>query len=167
MLRGFAEAARERPAMRLVCAGWGADLERSKALIGELGIGDRVELLPFALSKTRLLHYYWAVDIVADQFTVGSYGASALEAMSCGLPLLIAVDRDRFAGRFPTLPPVMNVASPAEIGQALGALTDHAELRARVGAESRAWVKANHGEALARRTFQMCEQVVREARAGR
>ena len=161
---GFALASAEHPRLRLVCAGWGADVDRSRSLIAALGISDRVTLLPFALSKARLLRYYRAADVVADQFTVGSYGSSALEAMSCGRPLVIALDRERFASRFAEFPPVMNASSPAEIAAALSALAESADLRSDVGSRARAWVQANHGCAVAERVYQLCEQVVSEAR---
>jgi glycosyltransferase involved in cell wall biosynthesis len=162
LLRGFAQAAQRHPEAVLVCAGWGADLDRSRALIGELGIGERVRLLPFAMSKERLRRYYCAADVVADQFTLGSYGTSALEAMSCARPLLISLDRDRFAGRLSSFPPVMNVAEPAEIASALARLFDDPKLRSTLGAEARSWVAANHGTQVAERVIELCRVVVAE-----
>jgi len=162
LLRGFAAAAERHPGAVLVCAGWGADLERSKRLISELGIGARVRLLGAAVSKMRLQRFYRAADIVADQFAIGSYGASALEAMSCARPLLISLDRDRFDDRFQTFPPVINVAAPEEIAAALDELFGDPEARMRVGDEARAWIVANHGPSLVRRTLDICRAVVAE-----
>jgi glycosyltransferase involved in cell wall biosynthesis len=163
LLRGFAQAAGGRDDVLLVCAGWGADLERSRQLIAELGIGDRVRMLPHAMSKGRLRRYYRAADIVADQFTVGSYGGSALEAMSCARPLLISLD----PGRFASAPAVVNVSAPDEIGTALTRLFDDPEHRARVGAQARAWVEEHHGPPLAARVLALCETVVSERRGER
>jgi glycosyltransferase involved in cell wall biosynthesis len=163
LLRGFAAAAAGRPDALLVCAGWGADILRSQALIAELGIGDRVRLLPHALSKPRLLRYYRAADIVADQFTVGSYGGSALEAMGCARPLLINLSPERFAGRFTSLPPVMNVSEPEQIAAALTQLFEDPEARARLGEQGREWVVQNHGEVLAHRVLELCRAAVIEA----
>jgi glycosyltransferase involved in cell wall biosynthesis len=161
LLRGFAQATERHDAV-LVCAGWGADLDRSQQLIAELGIADRVRLLPYAMSKARLRRYYRAADVVADQFTVGSYGGSALEAMSCGKPVLIDLDRARFEGRFATFPPVANVAEPEAIAAALTDLLGDPSARQRLGAEARDWVIANHGPALLQRTLELCETVVAE-----
>jgi glycosyltransferase involved in cell wall biosynthesis len=136
-------------------------------MIAQLGIGASVHLLPYAMSKSRLLRYYRAADIVADQFTVGSYGASALEAMSCARPLLIHLDRARYDGAFPEFPPVLNVSEPAEIATALERLIDDAALRARLGAASRAWIIDNHGGSLVARTLSLCEAVLSEARGPR
>jgi glycosyltransferase involved in cell wall biosynthesis len=162
LLRGFALAAEAYPGAILVCAGWGADLDRSRQLIAELGIGERVRLLPCAMSKERLRRYHCAADVVADQFTVGSYGSSALEAMSCGRPLLISLERDRFEGRFPSFPPVMNVSESDQIAEALTRLFDDARLRATLGAQAREWVIANHGPSVAQRVIDLCHEVERE-----
>jgi glycosyltransferase involved in cell wall biosynthesis len=162
LLRGFAPVAETHKDAVLVCAGWGADLDRSRRLIAELGIGERVRLLPYAMSKVRLRRYYCAADIVADQFTVGSYGGSALEAMSCARPLLIDLERDRFEGRFPSFPPVMNVSEPEQIAAALRQLLDDSQLRATLGARAREWVIENHGPQLAQRVIELCNAVIGE-----
>jgi glycosyltransferase involved in cell wall biosynthesis len=166
LLRGFAAACEGRSDAVLVCAGWGADLERSEQLIAELGIADHVRLLPHAMSKGRLRRYYRAADIVADQFTVGSYGSSALEAMSCARPLLISLDPDRFAGRFASFPPVANVAEPEQIAAALRRLFDDRDARTQLGEQARDWVIENHGPTLAARAIELCQEAVSEA-AGR
>jgi glycosyltransferase involved in cell wall biosynthesis len=163
LLRGFAAATAGRDDVVLVCAGWGEDLERSTALIAELGIGDRVRMLPHAMSKGRLRRYYRAADIVADQFIVGSYGGSALEAMSCAKPLLIALDRERFDKRFSAFPPVVNVSTPEEIAAALGPLIDDPAHRAAVGEQAREWTVENHGPALAQRVLDLCREAISEA----
>ena len=163
LLRGFAAVAAGHPDAILVCAGWGADIVASQALIAELGIGDRVRLLPHALSKRRLLRHYRAADIVADQFTVGSYGGSALEAMACERPLLINLSPERFADRFTSPPPVMNVSEPDQIAAALTQLFEDREARVRLGGRAREWVVANHGEALAQRVLELCRAAMIEA----
>jgi glycosyltransferase involved in cell wall biosynthesis len=162
LLRAYAAALRDRDDVVLLCTGWGNDLERSTQLIAELGIGDRVRMLPHVLSKGRLRRYYRAADIIADQFTVGSYGAAALEAMSCARPLLISLDRERFSSRFTEFPAVVNVSESEEIAAALSRLVDDPAHRAEVGAKARDWVIANHGPALGRRVVELCETVVSE-----
>jgi glycosyltransferase involved in cell wall biosynthesis len=161
LLCGFAQALSEHPEARLVCAGWGTDLERSRRLMDELGIASRVRLLPSAMSKERLRRYLCAADVVADQFTVGSYGTSALEAMSCAKPLLISIDRERFSGRL-TAPPVANVSDPQEIAAVLKELFADAGKRAELGRLARAWIVASHGPALAERALDLCRAVVEE-----
>jgi glycosyltransferase involved in cell wall biosynthesis len=157
MLRGFAAVAPEHPEALLVCAGWGADLERSRALAAGLGLGDRVRFLPHALSKTRLLRHYRAADVVLDQFVVGSYGTSALEAMSAGAPLLIHLEPERFAAVFDEFPPVGNCRTPDEIAGWLRRLFGDPGERERLGADGRRWVVEHHGDELVDRQLAVIE----------
>ena len=158
MLRGFAEVAADHPEALLVCAGWGTDLERSRGLAESLALGDRVRFLPHAMSKTRLLRHYRAADVVLDQFGVlGSYGTSALEAMSAGVPLLIHLERERFEAVFAEFPPVGNCKAPQEIAGWLRRLFDDPGERERLGADGRRWVVENHGDALVDRQVEVIE----------
>jgi glycosyltransferase involved in cell wall biosynthesis len=148
MLRGFALAASARENAVLVCAGWGSDLERSRALASTLGIEDRVHFLPYALSKRRLLRYFRAADVVADQFTLGWYGGSTFDAMSCAKPVLVHLDVERYREAIAEVPPVANVSSPEEIAAALRRLLIDVDERERVGDAARNYILARHGERL-------------------
>lgn len=161
IIAGFGQALATQPGLRMVCAGWGADLERSIALAAELGVSERLRFLPHAMSKTRLLRYFRAADIVIDQVAIGSYGTSALEAMSCAVPLVINLDHERFARVFATHPPVAQAATTAEVAMQLTRLAADPAERARLGQTARAWVVANHGEALVDRLVELCERAVR------
>lgn len=159
IIAGFAEALRDVPGMRMTCAGWGADLERSVALTDELGVAERVTFLAHAMSKTRLLRYFRAADVVIDQVAIGSYGTSALEAMSCATPLVINLDRERFARAFATHPPVAQAQTAADVAARLRELAgSSAEARAAFGERGRAWVVEHHGDALVDRLVELCER---------
>ena len=155
ILRGFAAAAGGRPDARLVCAGWGEDLDRSRALAAELGIDERIVLLPNALSKSRLVRHLRAADVVIDQVVLGSYGTSALEAMSCARPLVMYIDPARFEGLFGEPPPVCNAESADDVGRELARLIDDAGLRVAAGEAGRRWVVENHGDGVARRLLEL------------
>lgn len=148
MLRGFALAASTREDAVLVCAGWGSDVERSRTLAATLGIADRVRFLPCALSKRRLLRYFRAADVVADQFTLGWYGGSTFDAMSCAKPVLVHIDVERYREDIAEVPPVANVSTSDEIATALGHLLTEADERERLGAAARRYVLAHHGDRL-------------------
>lgn len=164
IIAGFARALAAQPSLRMLCAGWGADLARSVALAEELGVGGRIRFLEHAMSKTRLLRYFRAADIVIDQVAIGSYGTSALEAMSCGVPLVINLDRERFAGVFATHPPVAQAATAEEVAMQLQRLAGDPAQRARIGETAREWVVANHGDALVDKLLALCEAAVGSGR---
>jgi glycosyltransferase involved in cell wall biosynthesis len=155
MLRGFALAVSAREDTVLVCAGWGSDLERSRMLVSTLGIDDRVRFLPCALSKRRLLRYFRAADVVADQFTLGWYGGSTFDAMSCAKPVLVHIDVERYGEDIEEAPPVANVSTPEEIASALRRLLTDAEERQRLGVAARRYVLARHGDGLLDRLIEV------------
>lgn len=86
VVRIFFRVQRERPA-RLLLVGYGPERRRAEELVRELGISARVAFLG-------------AVDGVAEILSIGdlfllpsageSFGLAALEAMSCGLPVIAA-----------------------------------------------------------------------------
>lgn len=161
IIAGFARALETRAGLRMVCAGWGSDLERSVALAAELGVQEQVRFLPHAMSKTRLRRYFCAADIVIDQVAIGSYGTSALEAMSCAAPLIINLDRDRFARVFATHPPVAQAETTEEVAVQLERLSAERSVRAGLGRAAREWVVANHGDALVDKLMELCERAAR------
>lgn len=149
MIRAIALLAASGESVRLVCAGWGADLDRSRALAVSLGVSERMVFLPYAMSKRRLARWYRAADVVLDQFSLGSYGTSALEAMSCGKPLITYLDETRFGGRF-SRPPVISAKQDVEIADAVRRLLCDETARLDAGSRSRSWVVETHGPPAAR-----------------
>jgi glycosyltransferase involved in cell wall biosynthesis len=143
LLRGFAEHVRRGHDAVLVLTDWGPDVERSRALAGELGVAERLRWLP-PLPKLRLIEAYRAADVVLDQFVLGTFGAIAPEAMACCCPVVMAIDPGLHEWCFKELPPVVPASEAGEIAVSLGRLADPAE-RARVGTASRSWVEREHG----------------------
>ena len=84
VVRVFARI-RERVPARLLIVGEGPDLSRAEQLIEQLGVGAHVELVGEAQDVVGLLS-------VSDLFLLPSlqesFGLSALEAMSCGVPVV-------------------------------------------------------------------------------
>jgi glycosyltransferase involved in cell wall biosynthesis len=144
MLRGFAELVRDRPKAVLLLFEWGLELDRSRALIRELGIEQNVRWsLP--LPKLRLIDAYRAADVVLDQFLIGTFGAVAPEAMACGVPVVMAFEPEIHAWCFPVPPPLVDARTAEDIRRVLARLAaDPAERRA-LGARSREWVERHHG----------------------
>ena len=81
----------DRPRAFLLLNDWGLEVERSRALIAELGIEQNVRWLA-PLPKLKLIDAYRASDLVLDQFVLGTFGAVTAEAMACGCPVLTSFD---------------------------------------------------------------------------
>jgi glycosyltransferase involved in cell wall biosynthesis len=73
-------------------SGWGNDYDKARAFVSKHRLEKRITFLNCALSKPLLYRFYLSADFVIDQFIVGMTGTSALEAMSCGAPVITWVN---------------------------------------------------------------------------
>jgi len=144
LLHAFAQFVRAKhPNALLILFEWGAEVQRSRELVGELAIEANVRWLR-PLPKLRLIDAYRAADVVCDQFLLGTFGAVAPEAMACGRPVVMAFDAGLHRWCFPELPPVVDARSAGEICAVLKRLAGDAEERQRLGGRGREWVERHH-----------------------
>ena len=81
---------------------------------------------------------YEDADVVADQFIMGAFGIFALEGMALGKPVLTYLDEEHLRRRIYSHPLVNT--TPENLTEVLAVLHAVPELRARIGAASRASV---------------------------
>ena len=143
---------------RLLLQSWGDDLEQSRALVTSLGLDAVTAWLPMC-SKPLLRRRQRAADVVADQFVMEGYGASVLESMAAGKPVVMAPVPAEAAHHFRAgPPPLIGARSEIDILVALETLADDAA-RAEAGRRSRIWIEEEHGyRTLAPRMVAMFEQ---------
>lgn len=127
----------------LVLSEWGRDLVRSRGLVQDLDLGEEVRWAPL-MNKARLRDWYWAADVVADQFNLKAFGLVALEAMACGRPVVSSADLRTAGSFYCEAPPFLSAHSPAEIAKTLVAAMDDSAGRVAWGKESRDWVETYH-----------------------
>jgi glycosyltransferase involved in cell wall biosynthesis len=145
-LRGFAEFARQHPGARLVVLGWGQDMVQRLAELDTVDIAHRVLVLPI-VGKRRLIRYLRAADCLIDQFVLGYYGATALEAMACGLPVIMRLERAQYDALCETgAPPVLDADSHKDVTRHLLALAGDPRYRLSVAAAHRQWFLRNHSD---------------------
>jgi glycosyltransferase involved in cell wall biosynthesis len=136
----------DRPEVRLLFLGWGADAAAIGRQAMARGLQDRVIVLP-PVGKQRLIDYYRSSDIVLDQFVFGYLGATALEAASTGKPVVMKLRSEQYAALCGgDVAPVVNATTPADVRQAMLGLIDSEEQRHRAGRLMREWIVRQHGE---------------------
>lgn len=149
-----------RISARLLLAKWGNDLAKSEKLIEDLGLKDFVEWLPLS-PKPKLIELYNAVDVVADQFILGSYGTTCPEAMACAKPVIIHLEHSFMLDFFGELAPHLEARTPDQVAERLSQSLDPA-FRNRVAKASREWVVRHHAaEIVAKRHLEIYERYVR------
>ena len=144
-LEGFARFAVNHPGARLVFVEWGQETSKNTERLSQLGIADRVIRLRVA-GKRRVVEYLRAADCVLDQFTIGYYGATALEAMACEVPVLMRIEKAQYDALCDGgAPPVLNADSSAQVADSLSRLAANDAGRRQLGRDARAWFVRNHG----------------------
>lgn len=78
-------AVSEVPELSLLMVGEGSEEARLRGLVADLGVGDRVSMLPYVPDPAPL---YRAADFYASSSTTEGMSNSVLEAMASGLPVV-------------------------------------------------------------------------------
>jgi len=87
LLKAFALALKENPYLRLTMVG-GGELEQAvRERVAELGIGWSITILP-AAERPELRAHIWRHDFLVVSSATETFGLVALEALSCGRPVL-------------------------------------------------------------------------------
>lgn len=142
LIRAFSRLIKQGHKAELVLLKRGPDVEAAQSLIKELGIQAMVTFKGH-LNKAELVRQMQMADIIADQFDIGSFGTTGLEAMSVAKPVLIKIDIECAKRCYEELPPVKNVETEDEIFNALEELLSE-EKREYLGRAAREWILKNH-----------------------
>jgi glycosyltransferase involved in cell wall biosynthesis len=143
-LDGFAKFAAKVPGARLVVLSWGDDLEAAKATLEERNLSDRVLALPI-VGKRRLVKYLQAADVVIEQFVLGYYGGSGLEAMACGKPVIMRLERDQYDALIESgAPPTLDAEDADGVERQLSRLYGDRQFAESAGRRTREWFLGAH-----------------------
>lgn len=122
----------------------GPDRDVARRLVNELKIAPYVTFKPH-MTKSELVSHMNMADVVADQFDVGAFGTTALEAMACGKPVLMHIDMAHADRCYSERPPILNAKTEDEILTALWTAADRHQ-RDDLGVRARAWLLRFHDE---------------------
>jgi glycosyltransferase involved in cell wall biosynthesis len=138
--------------LRLKLVGRGELEERLKTLVRELGLEDRVELVPMVPNSQIHTHYLGA-DIFAMATRYEGFCIPVLEAMAAGLPVV--------ASHTPPIPEIVGDTgmlvdrTPEAFGAALKELAASSPLRAKLGAAARARAASLDGRRMEEREAEL------------
>lgn len=162
MIRAYARFLKDYPHARFLMVDWSVDAAKSKALAQSLGIYHKIDWMG-PVPKNQLIRYYGAADVVLDQFTLGSWGTSTPEAMSCSKPVIMYYNREHIMRAFGCYPPILNSFTEDEIYQNMLDMARNPDRKLQVGAQSRSWVQETHdGRKVALRHIEVLEKFVRK-----
>jgi hypothetical protein len=142
LIRGFAQHVRQGGEdSRLVMLEYGPDVEASRRLVEELGIGPWVEWLPCMPRKDVMLCLSQA-HMAGSEFAFGWLtGGCMFEPLAVGAPLLGYRDDARYAGAYPELYPMINARTSDQVAEAFLRFRQDPAEAAAIGAGGRRWLE--------------------------
>lgn len=163
LIQAFAQLVREyNGKIKLILCSWGEDLARSRALARDLRIQDNIVWRPL-MPKRELIEFYHASDIVLDQFNLGAFGLTTLEAMACEKPVVLNCCERFVRECYPEMPPVGHAESTEEILAVLRDLLDDPQKRRELARAARGWVLRYHSASVvAKRHLEFYRRIVKE-----
>ncbi len=127
----------------LIMCEWGRNVAQSRRLVQELGLTPHVRWMP-PVGAIAFNRHCQAVDLVADQFTLGAFGGVLFKAMCNRAPVITFIDEDKLRQAYPVVPPVFNGRTVGELVQLLRqAAADPMALKER-GVAGRQWIEQHH-----------------------
>lgn len=132
---------KDRDDIHMIISEWGGDAEKTKNLVQKLGLKEDVSFVPL-MSRPKMIRTINSSDAVLDQFGNFNFGSFAIQTLSCGTPLISALDQRKLEKAFSTKiqPPVLDAATPSEIGNKIRKIQEK-EFNKKISAESRNWIK--------------------------
>lgn len=152
-----------RSKLLFVFTGWGNHFAEAKRFVEDNDLGGCVVFLDSVLSKPLLYRFYMCADFVIDQFILGMFGTAALEAVSCGAPLITWLNEsyDRPWGA----PPVIQARTSDDLVSVVQNIAaGHIDLEAQ-GADLQRWMEPLHSVPSVIRDLE--SKLAREVRAVR
>jgi glycosyltransferase involved in cell wall biosynthesis len=140
LIRAFARLVHENGVKGLlICVESGQTVDKSKQLIAELKLAERVMWMK-AQPHRSFARYLLACDVVADNFGAPlTFGGIPPKAMMCRKPVLVSYTQKHHEWCFSQHPPLVNGRTVNEIHAALLKLRNDPALAQRLGDEGHAW----------------------------
>lgn len=152
-LDAFIELRQAGVPVGLVAAHWGLQVEESKALLAEAGLGEHVEWVS-PMPRFELQQMMANVDVIWDQFGLDAFGALALRALEQGAPLVSRGLKPEGEALIGSPVPWMEASSCESIVSCTRSLFDEMNRRGRnvvldeISIHYRTWLETFHSPAI-------------------
>lgn len=151
LVKAMTQTLRESQGVAFVFIEWGESVAEFKEELTKAGIENSV-IFVNPVGKVKLIDYYRSADIVLDQLSYGYFGATALEAMSIGKPVVMFLRQYQYFQLYKgDIAPIQNISGAMSIKQELLQLIHNKSYRINQSKLSRAWILRNHAENVAGR----------------
>jgi glycosyltransferase involved in cell wall biosynthesis len=156
-IRAFAEFLKLRPTVKATLAliEYGPDVDVTKALVSELGLGKRIIWLPKMQRKQLIWILRRSSASVGEFYTTPNtiWGGTGWEALATGTPLIQGFKFEN--GAFEKIfgyppPPILTVASEADIVKQLLFASDNSNKLCEIGKQSKEWFQRYNGISMAK-----------------
>jgi glycosyltransferase involved in cell wall biosynthesis len=122
---------------------WGKDIEASRDLIRELGVGDRFVWSPL-LNKRGLWDEYMRSALVVDQFLLPGISGVSFESMTLGTPVITCDEPGLNRKFFGVEPPLLTANTAEDAASHIERAILKEEWRADMGRKSAEWIARHH-----------------------
>jgi hypothetical protein len=143
IIRAAAELYREDAHFEIIVMEWGQEVERSKALIGELGCEAAFRWVP-PMNKRELWKAFLESHCVLNQFGIPGIGGVDFEALTLGCRLVTCVDASVMERFFGAAPPILAASTSDEIAAQMRRVIADPKDCEGVGRRNRDWARLYH-----------------------
>lgn len=147
-IEGILSALLEYPHLRATFVEWGDDVAKSKKLIRELNLQDKIEWIG-VLSRKSLKHRMANALVVLDQFTIPAYGGITADAIAIGVPVITRQDIDSDTTFFGSPAPVLGAEKATDIFEKISLLVTNNLLGKEIFTKSIDWYDSNLSSSVA------------------
>lgn len=127
---------------------WGDDVEKSKRIIQELGLDERVKWVGVLSRRSLKLRMIESL-VVLDQFKIPAYGGVTSDALGLGVPVITLQDSALDVSFFGSPAPVMTAENSGEIFEKIIELESNLKLQQEYFCEATEWYDANLSSSIA------------------
>jgi len=146
--------------IKLIMIEKGDNIIESKELIKKLRIKENIIWIKNIEDVSKMIYYYNICDVALGQFGEGTLARIAIEAMSCGCPVISNIENENTKFFYVERPPVLKANNKEEIVQSLLKL-ENKNYHKRISKDSRKWIIKNcHWENSIKKHIKFYESVI-------